>query len=163
MSWYTVCYNKQYCGEKAMQSRYMLKLRAKQILVSVKPSPLFAGMMLTAISFLIYIFQYSGSGNTYAELINSGVRYITKLSEALVYGPYGQYRRAGAPSRFLATEHIHLLRTCMLFLPTVIGRDRRTAPGNVPAGAVLPEIFPSHDHHLNSCRHRHAVFLSSRE
>ena len=49
-----------------MQSRYMLKLRAKQILVSVKPSPLFAGMMLTAISFLIYIFQYSGSGNTYA-------------------------------------------------------------------------------------------------
>ena len=67
-----------------MQSRYMLKLRAKQILVSVKPSPLFAGMMLTAISFLIYIFQYSGSGNTYAELINSGVRDITKLSEALV-------------------------------------------------------------------------------
>lgn len=63
----------------------MIKLRAKQILVSVKPSPLFAGMMLTAISFLIYIFQYSGSGNTYAELINSGVRDITKLSEALVY------------------------------------------------------------------------------
>ena len=72
-----------------MQSRYMLKLRAKQILVSVKPSPLFAGMMLTAISFLIYIFQYSGSGNTYAELINSGVRDITKLSEALVYDLMG--------------------------------------------------------------------------
>ena len=84
MSWYTVCHNKQFCGEKAMESRYMLKLRAKQILVSAKPSPLFAGMMLTAISFLIYIFQYSGSGNTYAELINSGVRDIAKLSEALV-------------------------------------------------------------------------------
>ena len=83
MSWYTVHVILIY-GEKAMQSRYMLKLRAKQILVSVKPSPLFAGMMLTAVSFLIYIFQYSTGGNTYAELINSGVRDTAKLSEALV-------------------------------------------------------------------------------
>ena len=92
-----------------MQSRYMLKLRAKQILVSVKPSPLFAGMMLTAISFLIYIFQYSGSGNTYAELINSGVRDITKLSEALVSD------LAGNPGALVLRLVFSLLNTYISF------------------------------------------------
>ena len=83
MSWYTAREILIY-GEKTMQSRYILKLRAKQILVTVNPSPLIAGMMLTMISFLIYVFQYAGSGNTYAELINSGVRDVAKLYEALI-------------------------------------------------------------------------------
>ena len=148
MSWYTICYNKQYCGEKAMQSRYMLKLRAKQILVSVKPSPLFAGMMLTAISFLIYIFQYSGSGNTYAELINSGVRDITKLSEALVYDLTGN---TGALVLRLVFS---LLNTYISF--GLVCYSFRLSSGET--AVPLQEMFPPHDHHLNSCRHRHAVF-----
>ncbi len=66
-----------------MINRIYIKARAKQAIFVSKPSPLFAGMILTAVYFLIYIFQYTGDAGAYAELISTGTYTATDLLKAM--------------------------------------------------------------------------------
>lgn len=66
-----------------MNSRFLLKMRAKQTIFTTKPSPMLAGLMLTGVYFLIYIFQYTGSADAYNELIQSGSYTATELLQAM--------------------------------------------------------------------------------
>jgi len=66
-----------------MINRIFIKARAKQAIFVSKPSPLFAGMILTAVYFLIYIFQYTGDASAYAEIISTGNYTMTDLLRAM--------------------------------------------------------------------------------
>lgn len=66
-----------------MKSRFLLKMRAKQAIFTTKPSPMLAGLMLTGVYFLIYIFQYTGNADAYNELIQSGSYTATELISAM--------------------------------------------------------------------------------
>ena len=66
-----------------MISRFLLKMKAKQAIFTTKPSPILAGLMLTGVYFLIYIFQYTGSADAYNELLQNGSYTVTQLMEAM--------------------------------------------------------------------------------
>ncbi len=66
-----------------MNSRFLLKMRAKQAIFTTKPSPMLAGLMLTGVYFLIYIFQYTGDADAYSELIQSGSYTATEILQAM--------------------------------------------------------------------------------
>ncbi len=66
-----------------MINRILIKARAKATIFSTKPSPLFAGLMLVGVYFLLYVFQYTVDINKYLELFNNGSLSNVQLFEEI--------------------------------------------------------------------------------